>query len=186
MTSVNVKLLYRYALTNFFNLCLFPLTAFLAGKASKLTVNDLYHFYSHLQQNVVTVSVVFAFIVFGSVLYIVTRPKPVYLVDYSCYLPPPHLKVSISKVIDIFYQIRKVDPLRNVACDDSSSLDFVRKIQERSGLGNETYGPEGLIDVPPRKTFAAAREETEQVIIGAIEIYLRIPKLTLEKLVYLW
>nr|ACR15953.1 fatty acid elongase 1 [Lepidium campestre] len=167
--SVNVKLLYRYVLTNFFNLCLFPLTAFLAGKASKLTANDLYHFYSLLQQNLVTVIILFALIGFGLVLYIVTRPKPVYLVDYACYLPPPHLKVSISKVIDAFYQIRKADPLRNVACDDPSSLDFLRKIQERSGLGNETYGPEGLVDVPPRKTFAAAREETEQVINGALE-----------------
>nr|ADN10814.1 fatty acid elongase 1 [Camelina sativa] len=169
MTSVNAKLLYHYVLTNFFNLCLFPLTALLAGKASTLTTNDLYHFYSHLQHNLVTVILLFAFSSFGLVLYVVTRRRPVYLVDYSCYLPPPHLKVSVSKVMDIFYQIRKADTSRNVACDDPSSLDFLRKIQERSGLGDETYSPPGLIHVPPQKTFAASREETEQVIIGALE-----------------
>ncbi|KAL1215737.1 3-ketoacyl-CoA synthase 18 [Cardamine amara subsp. amara] len=169
MTSVNAKLLYHYVLTNLFNLCLFPLTAFLVGKASRLTTNDLHHFYSYLQHNLITVTLLFAFTVFGSILYIVTRPKPVYLVDYSCYLPPPHLSCSVSKVMDIFYQIRKADPSRDEAWDDPSSLDFLRKIQERSGLGDETYGPQGLLQVPPQKNFAAAREETEQVIIGALE-----------------
>nr|ADN10815.1 fatty acid elongase 1 [Arabidopsis lyrata] len=169
MTSVNAKLLYHYVLTNFFNLCLFPLTAFVAGKASRHTTNDLHNFFSYLQHNLITVAILFAFTVFGFVLYMVTRPKPVYLVDYSCYLPPPHLRASVSRVMDVFYQIRKADTSRNVACDDPSSLDFLRKIQERSGLGDETYGPEGLLHVPPRKTFAAAREETEQVIIGALE-----------------
>nr|QEA08176.1 beta-ketoacyl-CoA synthase [Brassica juncea] len=170
MTSVNVKLLYHYVITNFFNLCFFPLTAIVAGKASRLTIDDLHHlYYSYLQHNLITIAPLFAFTVFGSVLYIATRPKPVYLVEYSCYLPPTHCRSSISKVMDIFYQVRKADPSRNGACDDSSWLDFLRKIQERSGLGDETYGPEGLLQVPPRKTFAAAREETEQVIIGALK-----------------
>nr|ACJ61777.1 3-ketoacyl-CoA synthase [Lunaria annua]ASV51136.1 3-ketoacyl-CoA synthase [synthetic construct] len=169
MTSINVKLLYHYVITNFFNLCFFPLTAILAGKASRLTTNDLHHFYSYLQHNLITLTLLFAFTVFGSVLYFVTRPKPVYLVDYSCYLPPQHLSAGISKTMEIFYQIRKSDPLRNVALDDSSSLDFLRKIQERSGLGDETYGPEGLFEIPPRKNLASAREETEQVINGALK-----------------
>nr|AAX58618.1 beta-ketoacyl-CoA synthase [Orychophragmus violaceus] len=170
MTSVNVKLLYHYIITNFFTLCFFPLTAIVAGKASRLTTNDLHHFYySHLQHSLITITLLFAFTVFGSVLYIITRPKPVYLVDYSCYLPPPHQKASVSKVMDIFYHLRKADPLRNVACDDSSWLEFLRKIQERSGMGDETYVPAGLLEVPPRKTFSASREESEQVINGAIE-----------------
>nr|ACJ61778.1 3-ketoacyl-CoA synthase [Cardamine graeca]ASV51132.1 3-ketoacyl-CoA synthase [synthetic construct] len=170
MTSINVKLLYHYVLTNFFNLCLFPLTAFPAGKASQLTTNDLHHLYSYLHHNLITVTLLFAFTVFGSILYIVTRPKPVYLVDYSCYLPPRHLSCGISRVMEIFYEIRKSDPSREVPFDDPSSLEFLRKIQERSGLGDETYGPQGLVhDMPLRMNFAAAREETEQVINGALE-----------------
>nr|AGG87086.1 fatty acid elongase 1 [Crambe hispanica subsp. abyssinica] len=170
MTSINVKLLYHYVITNLFNLCFFPLTAIVAGKASRLTIDDLHHlYYSYLQHNLITIAPLFAFTVFGSVLYIVNRPKPVYLVEYSCYLPPTQCRSSISKVMDIFYQVRKADPSRNGTCDDSSWLDFLRKIQERSGLGDETHGPEGLLQVPPRKTFAAAREDTEKVIIGALE-----------------
>nr|USE57162.1 3-ketoacyl-CoA synthase [Brassica juncea var. juncea]CAA71898.1 fatty acid elongation 1 [Brassica juncea] len=171
MTSVNVKLLYHYVITNLFNLCFFPLTAIVAGKAYRLTIDDLHHlYYSYLQHNLITIASLFAFTVSGFGLYIATLPKPLTLVEYSCYLPPRHLKVSVSKIMDIFYQIRKADTSsRNVACDDPSSLDFLRKIQERSGLGDETYSPEGLIHVPPRKSFAASREETEKVIIGGIE-----------------
>nr|APQ40637.1 fatty acid elongase [Orychophragmus violaceus] len=167
MTSVNVKLVYHYIITNFFYLCFFPLTAIVAGKASRLTLNDLHHFYySHLQHNLITVTLLSSFTVFGSLLYIFTRPKPVYLVDYACYLPPPHLKASISRVMDIFYQVRQADP---TAVCEASSLEFLRKVQERSGLGDETYGTEGLLQNPPRKNFTAAREETEQVITGALE-----------------
>nr|AAK62348.1 3-ketoacyl-CoA synthase [Physaria fendleri] len=168
MTSLNIKLLYHYILTNLFNLCLFPLTAFLAGKASHLTKSDLLMFLSHLQDNLITVIVLFTFTIFCLVLYIVTKPKQIYLVDYSCYLPPDHLKVSISSVMDIFYELRKVDPLCEVGCDDSS-LEFMRKVLERSGLGDETYVPLGLHQVPPQKTFAAIKDETEQVIKGALE-----------------
>nr|ABM65880.1 3-ketoacyl-CoA synthase [Teesdalia nudicaulis] len=170
MTSVNVKFIYHYVITNFFNLCFFPLSAILAGKASRFTTNDLHIFYySYLLQNIITLTILFSLTAFGLVLYIVTKPKPVYLVDYSCYLPPPHHRVSVSKVLDIFYQVKKADPLRNGSSDDSSWLDFLRKIQERSGLGDETHAPEGFLQVPPRTSFGAAREETEHVIIGAVK-----------------
>ncbi|CAN0905855.1 3-ketoacyl-CoA synthase 4 [Linum grandiflorum] len=52
---------------------------------------------------------------------------------------------------------------------DDSSLDFQRKILERSGLGEETYVPEAMHFVPPRTTMAAAREEAEQVMFGALD-----------------
>ncbi|MCD9560916.1 Protein Nef [Datura stramonium] len=52
---------------------------------------------------------------------------------------------------------------------DESSLEFQRKILERSGLGEETYLPEALHDVPPRPSMATAREEAEQVMFGALD-----------------
>ncbi|CAN0905852.1 3-ketoacyl-CoA synthase 4 [Linum grandiflorum] len=45
----------------------------------------------------------------------------------------------------------------------------MRKILERSGLGEETYVPEAMHFVPPRTTMAAAREEAEQVMFGALD-----------------
>ncbi|KAL1205500.1 3-ketoacyl-CoA synthase 17 [Cardamine amara subsp. amara] len=50
-----------------------------------------------------------------------------------------------------------------------SSLEFQRKILIRSGLGKETYLPESIHCIPPRPTMAAAREEAEQVIFGALD-----------------
>lgn len=52
---------------------------------------------------------------------------------------------------------------------DDSSLEFQRKILERSGLGEETYVPEAMHYIPPRPSMAAAREEAEQVMFGALD-----------------
>ncbi|KAK4284719.1 hypothetical protein QN277_001509 [Acacia crassicarpa] len=52
---------------------------------------------------------------------------------------------------------------------DDSSLEFQRKILERSGLGEETYVPEAMHHIPPRPSMAAAREEAEQVMFGALD-----------------
>ncbi|CAN8327550.1 unnamed protein product [Cochlearia groenlandica] len=96
----------------------------------------------------------------GSVIFFMSRPRSVYLLDFSCYLPPSNLKVSShkfmnhSKLIDNF---------------DKSSLEFQRKILNRSGLGEETYLPVAIHCVPPRPTMAAAREEAEQVIFGSLD-----------------
>lgn len=52
---------------------------------------------------------------------------------------------------------------------DDTSLEFQRKILERSGLGEETYVPEAMHYIPPRPSMAAAREEAEQVMFGALD-----------------
>ncbi|KAL0360672.1 UNVERIFIED_CONTAM: 3-ketoacyl-CoA synthase 4 [Sesamum radiatum] len=58
---------------------------------------------------------------------------------------------------------------------DESSLEFQRKILERSGLGDETYVPEAMHYIPPRPSMQAAREEAEQVMFGHWIICSRIP-----------
>ncbi|KAJ0257387.1 3-ketoacyl-CoA synthase 4 [Hirschfeldia incana] len=52
---------------------------------------------------------------------------------------------------------------------EDSALEFQRKILERSGLGDDTYVPEAMHHVPPRISMAAAREEAEQVMFGALD-----------------
>ncbi|KAJ0009913.1 hypothetical protein Pint_34655 [Pistacia integerrima] len=89
-----------------------------------------------------------------------TRPRSIYLVDYSCYRPPSHLQVRYKKFME---------HSRLTGDFDESSLEFQRKILERSGLGEETYLPEAMHDIPPRPSMAAAREEAEQVMFGALD-----------------
>ncbi|VVA99291.1 unnamed protein product [Arabis nemorensis] len=154
---VNLKLLYHFFITHFFKLFLFPFVSFLF----------FHNLWFHLQHNLVTLTIFSVVLAFGSAFYCVGRPKPVYLVDYSCHLPPPHLKATIPRIIDGINKVRESNPSWN-ELPEESSLDFLVKILERSGLGDETYVPEAITRVPPQQTMAAAREETEQVIFDAI------------------
>lgn len=49
------------------------------------------------------------------------------------------------------------------------SLVFQRKILERSGLGESTYLPEAVLNVPPNPCMAEARKEAEAVMFGAVD-----------------
>nr|AAU05611.1 3-ketoacyl-CoA synthase [Physaria fendleri] len=164
----NVKLLYHYLITHFFKLCLLPLIALVASKASSLDQEDLQNLWFHLQHNILTLTILFAVLTFVSAIYFLTRPRPVYLVDYSCHLPPPHQKITVKKIVENVNKNRELDASHNSKIPESS-LDFVLRLLERSGLGEETYIPDSLLNVPPIQTMAAAREETEQVIFNAID-----------------
>ncbi|KAB2635653.1 3-ketoacyl-CoA synthase 4-like [Pyrus ussuriensis x Pyrus communis] len=99
-------------------------------------------------------------VVFGSTVYIMTRPRSVYVVDYSCYKPPSPLQVKYQQFIE---------HSKLTGDFDESSLEFQRKILERSGLREETYVPAAMHYIPPRPSMAAASEEADQVIFGALD-----------------
>ncbi|XP_062019171.1 3-ketoacyl-CoA synthase 4 [Rosa rugosa] len=163
LQSVNlkyVKLGYHYLISNLLTLCFIPLIIVTLIEASQMDLHDLRHLWLHLQYNLVSVIICSAVLVFGLTVYIMTRPRPIYLVDYSCYRPPDHLKAPHQ---------RFMDHSRLTNDFDDSSLEFQRKILERSGLGEETYVPEAMHHIPPRPSMAAAREEAEQVMYGALD-----------------
>lgn len=162
LQSVNlkyVKLGYHYLISHLLTLCLIPVMIAILIEASQMNPNDIRQLWLHLQYNLVSVIICSAVLVFGSTVYIMTRPRPVYLVDYFCYRAPDHLKASNE-------QFMKHSRLTGVF--DESSLEFQRKILERSGLGEETYVPEAMHSIPPHPSMAAAREEAEQVMYGAL------------------
>ncbi|KAE8665190.1 3-ketoacyl-CoA synthase 9 [Hibiscus syriacus] len=64
-------------------------------------------------------------------------------------------------------------PTRLSSDFDESSLEFQRKILERSGLGEETYVPQAMHNIPPTPSMMAAREEAEKVMYGALDILFR-------------
>ncbi|XP_019091991.1 PREDICTED: 3-ketoacyl-CoA synthase 18-like [Camelina sativa] len=164
----NVKLIYYYLITHLFKLCLFPLITFVAIKASNLKQEDVQNLWFHFQHNIVTLTIFSAVVTFVSAMYFVTRPRPVYLVDYSCHLPPQHQKVTVQKIVDNVNKNRELGTSTTILAEDSS-LDFFFRVLERSGLGEETYLPDAILNVPPLQTMVAAREETEQVIFDAID-----------------
>ncbi|KAK4284718.1 hypothetical protein QN277_001509 [Acacia crassicarpa] len=163
LQSVNlkyVKLGYHYLMTHLLTLCMIPLMSIVIIQASQTNPEDIRHLWHHLQYNLVIVITCSAILVFGSTFFLLTRPRSVYLLDYSCYKPPSHLQVKYKKFMD---------HSKLTGDFDDSSLEFQRKILERSGLGEETYVPEAMHHIPPRPSMAAAREEAEQVMFGALD-----------------
>ncbi|KAL3580646.1 hypothetical protein D5086_018481 [Populus alba] len=162
--SVNlkhVKLGYHYLITHLLTLCLVPLMAFVIFQAFQLNPSDIHQLWLHLQYNLVSVIICSAFLVFGATVYFMTRSRSLFLVDYACYKPPSNLQVK-------FEQFMEHSSLTGDF--DDSSLEFQRKILERSGLGEETYVPEAMHYIPPRPSMAAAREEAQQVMFGALDV----------------
>nr|GLL41124.1 3-ketoacyl-CoA synthase 20-like [Ipomoea trifida] len=96
----------------------------------------------------------------GTLYFIMTRPRKVYLVDFACYKPPPEIMcpkemfMGRSKKAKFFSE---------------ENLSFQKRILERSGLGEKTYFPEALLREPPNPCMGEARKEAEMVMFGAID-----------------
>ena len=87
------------------------------------------------------------------------RREKIYLVDFECFRPPDHLKVSYSL-------FRDGSKEANVFTDEA--LEFQSRILDKSGLSEETFFPSGMHEHPPRVDMALAREEAELVMFSAV------------------
>lgn len=158
-----VKLGYHYLISNAVYLLLVPLilTGLTTAHISARSVHDLAQFSLYLiKYNFITVFVCTALLVFLSTLYFMSRPRKVYLVNFSCYKPNPARKVSK----ELF-----MDRTENIGIFSQENVDFQKRILERAGLGQDTYFPEALIRVPPNPCMSEARNEAEMVMFGAID-----------------
>ena len=155
-----VKLGYHYLITHGMYLFLSPLIVLIAAQLSTFSLQDVYDLWNHLQFNLISVILCSTLLVFLSTLYVLTRPRPVYLVDFSCYKPEDARKCT-----------RQV--FMNRSCLTGTfteeNLEFQRKIMERSGLGESTYLPEAVLRIPPNPSLAEARKEAEMVMFGALD-----------------
>ncbi|KAG6408767.1 hypothetical protein SASPL_131788 [Salvia splendens] len=152
-----VKLGYHYLTSHLLTLCIAPLMILVL---LQLTPDDLRLLWAHLQFHLVSVISASMLAAFASSFYLLTRPRPVFLLDYSCYRPRDDHSLPLHSF---------VDRLRLSGSYDDSSVEFQRKILEKSGLGDRTHLPEAILMIPPSPTMKAAREETEQAIFGAFD-----------------
>ncbi|KAL1353707.1 3-ketoacyl-CoA synthase 4-like isoform X1 [Arachis hypogaea] len=155
-----VKLGYHYLISNLFTFCFVPLIFVTLIHFSQTDIDDLHHVWLHLQYNIISILTCSAFIVFGLTVFILTRPRPVYLVDFACYRPADRFKAPFCSFME---------HSRLTGDFDESSLEFQRKILLRSGLGEETYVPEAMLYIPPRSSMVTARAEAEEVMFGALD-----------------
>ncbi|XP_071940509.1 3-ketoacyl-CoA synthase 11-like [Coffea arabica] len=155
-----VKLGYHYLISNALYLMLIPLLGVLSVHLSTVSVIDLVLLWEQLRLNLVSVVLCSTLMVFLCTLYFMTRPRKVYLVDFACYKPGPELLVSR----EIF-----IEHAKQYGIFSAETLTFVKKIFERSGLGQKTYLPESFFKIPPNPCMADARKEAEMVMFGAID-----------------
>ncbi|KAJ8637668.1 hypothetical protein MRB53_011935 [Persea americana] len=155
-----VKLGYHYLITHGMYLFLLPLFILIAAQLSTFSIQDLHDLWDQLRYNLISVILCSTLLVFLSTLYFLTRPRPVYLVDFACYKPDDARKCTRQ----IFMERSGL-----TGSFTEENLEFQRKILERSGLGESTYLPEAVLRVPPNPCMAEARKEAETVMFGAID-----------------
>uniref|UniRef100_A0A7N0UZI4 3-ketoacyl-CoA synthase n=1 Tax=Kalanchoe fedtschenkoi TaxID=63787 RepID=A0A7N0UZI4_KALFE len=155
-----VKLGYHHLITHGMYLFFSPIAALIAAQLSAISAQDVAHLWNHLRLNLVTVIACSTLLALLAALYFLTRQRPVYLVDFSCYKPEDERKcpgqtfMNRSKLAGAF---------------TPESLEFQKRILERSGLGEATYLPEAVLRVPPNPCMAEARKEAEVVMFGALD-----------------
>ncbi|XP_050378797.1 3-ketoacyl-CoA synthase 11-like [Argentina anserina] len=155
-----VKLGYHILITHVMYVFLSPLVVVIAAQLSTFSLQDLYDLWEHLQYNLISVIICSALLVFLFTVYFVTRPRPVYLVNFSCYKPEETRKCT-KKIF--------MDQSTMTGSFTEENLQFQRRILERSGLGDSTYLPEAVLNIPPNPSMKEARKEAEAVMYGAID-----------------
>ncbi|KAM2001833.1 hypothetical protein ACFX15_025622 [Malus domestica] len=155
-----VKLGYHILITHGMYLFLSPLVVVIAAQISTFSLKDLYDLWEHLQYNLISVIICSTLLVFLSTVYFVTRPRPVYLVNFSCYKLEESRKCT-KKIFMVQSQM--------TGTFTEDNLQFQRRIFERSGLGDSTYLPEAVLNIPPNPSMKEARKEAEAVMFGAID-----------------
>lgn len=94
------------------------------------------------------------------VLCYTSRSPSVYLIDFNCYRPPENLRVEISNFIE---------HMEMFSSFDRASIDFQVKMLERAGVGNESYLPSSVHEIPCNNSLKGSRQEVEQVLFTAVK-----------------
>ncbi|KAL6610739.1 hypothetical protein ACP70R_040708 [Stipagrostis hirtigluma subsp. patula] len=155
-----VKLGYHHLISHGAYLLLVPLPGLVAAHLCTFTLRDLADLWQHMQYNLVSVLICSSLLVVAATAYFLTRPRPVYLVDFACYKPEEESRCSRARFMSCSESLGTFTP---------ENIKFQRRIVERSGLGEDTYLAEALITIPPNPSMANARKEAEMVMFGALD-----------------
>jgi 3-ketoacyl-CoA synthase len=154
-----LKPLYQLVVNNFLIVVVVPVTAAVAlRKAVQLGPDELFSLLHGLRQVHLFLAVFFPFAL--ATLYLLSRPRSVYLVEYACCRPKPNCRVSMASFTE------------NARCMpylDDGAFRFLTRMLQRSGLGNQTYLHPSLHHIPPRCCLSSSRNEAEQVIFAAMD-----------------
>ncbi|PWA86339.1 very-long-chain 3-ketoacyl-CoA synthase, Thiolase-like protein [Artemisia annua] len=94
------------------------------------------------------------------VFYFVNKPKKIYLIDFACFKPSFVLRAPTARGLEHGSIILASQP---------KSFNFIKKMLERSGLGEETCLPHKLHYLPPNPNMKDVRDEAHLVIFSAMD-----------------
>ncbi|KAL6493260.1 hypothetical protein OROGR_033019 [Orobanche gracilis] len=94
------------------------------------------------------------------IYFFLNRPVRVFLLNYSCYKPPPHRECS--------FQVAESFLLRHVNLSPAA-VEFMRAIYLKSGLGDQTYAPPFIFEKDGVPKLQYAVQEAEEGIFSAID-----------------
>ncbi|XP_021859890.2 3-ketoacyl-CoA synthase 6 [Spinacia oleracea] len=159
-----VKLGYTYLVNHFLSLILVPIMAGIVVEILRVGPEEIISLVKSLNLDMIHVMLSTFFLVFVLTVYYMSKPRPVYLVDYSTFRPPYIFRVPFAT----FMEHNRLN-----LKDDPKAVNFQTRILERSGLGEETCLPPAIHYVNPKPTMEAARGEAEMVIFSSVDDLLK-------------
>ncbi|XP_074309464.1 3-ketoacyl-CoA synthase 6-like [Silene latifolia] len=160
MASKYVKLGFQYLVNHLIILFIMPIILAIFTQMLQKDPKQIFNFFTSLQLNYSLEMLISCILIsLMCAIYYMSRPRAVYLVDYSCFKPPVECRVPFSTFMEH----------SRLIVSDQKSVDFQIKILERSGLGEDTCLPPAIHCIPPNSTMEAARQEAELVIFTALD-----------------
>lgn len=96
--------------------------------------------------------------------WLIRMENPIYLLSFATFKAPDSWKLSHAQI---------VEAMRVQNCYTQESLDFMKRILERSGTGQTTAWPPGIVkslsDKKSDSSIKASREEAETVLFDIVE-----------------
>ncbi|KAL6608060.1 hypothetical protein ACP70R_041123 [Stipagrostis hirtigluma subsp. patula] len=154
-----LKFWYRLVVNNFLAVAAVSFLAAVLRRAWPISIDDLVARLHALRP----VHVLGAMILAAAVAKLrrMRRPRDVYLVEYGCFRPKACFRAPFATCLEhvrlLPYVVHEEDVVWGM------------RLLQRSGLGEETCVPYAYHYVPPDRSLAASREETELVIFSAVD-----------------
>ena len=94
------------------------------------------------------------------VKHFLSKPSPIYLVDFSCLKPPNYCRVPFSTFIENASLFE---------CFDNERIAFMKEVLHSSGISEETYLPPSLHYIPPKTQNIESIKEAHMVLFPIMD-----------------
>lgn len=96
--------------------------------------------------------------------WLIRKDNPIYLLSFATFKPPEEWKCSHEDIVEM---------MRRQNCFTEESLEFMRRILERSGTGQATAWPPGIVKClkgePADRSIEGSRKEAETILFDVVE-----------------